>query len=138
MIAATVWLFLMAAAVPPADLDQNVSVDREMLFGEGPGKPKTASAGLFNNEKDRPDLTGEDVRFTSKGKALYAFSMGWNPRETVIAALGTDRKLYEGKIRQVALLGYRGRLQWKQGEDALRIQMPEQKVSSHAAVFKIA
>ncbi len=31
MIAATLGLLLAAAAVPPADLDQNASVDREML-----------------------------------------------------------------------------------------------------------
>ena len=108
------------------------------IFGEGPGIRKTGSASLFNNEKGRTDLTAEDVRFTSKGKVLYAFSMGWKPGETLIGALAPGRKLYEGKVRHVTLLGYRGQLKWTHGEDGLRIQMPEEKVSRHAVVFKIA
>jgi len=108
------------------------------IFGEGPGIRKSGSANLFNNEKGRNDLSGEDVRFTTKGKTLYALVMGWNPRETLIAALAPERKLYEGKVQHVTLLGYPGHLKWTHGSDGLRIQMPEQSVSSHAVVFKIA
>ena len=107
------------------------------IFGEGPGIRKSGTATLFNNEKGRADLTAEDVRFTTKGPVLYAFSMGWNPRETLFAALAPDRKLYEGKIRQVTLLGYPGHLKWKHRADGLRIEMPEQPVSPHGVVFKI-
>jgi alpha-L-fucosidase len=113
------------------------------IFGEGPGIQKTAAgSGMLGtaahfNEKNRKDLTAEDIRFTTRGGALYAFSMGWNPRETVIAALAPGRNLFPGEVHQVELLGFRGPLKWTRGEDGLRIQMPEQKLSGYAAVFKI-
>jgi alpha-L-fucosidase len=29
------------------------------------------------NENGRKELTGRDIRFTTKGNSLYAFAMGW-------------------------------------------------------------
>ena len=113
------------------------------IFGEGPVVQKTPDGvGMLGtaahfNEKGRSDLSADDIRFTTKGKTLYAFSMGWNPRETLIAALAPSRKLYEGEIHNVTLLGYGGQLKWVRGDDGVRIQMPEQKLSSYAAAFKI-
>jgi alpha-L-fucosidase len=106
------------------------------IFGEGPGLASTGATASFN-ERLHKELTAEDVRFTTKDNALYAFSMGWNPQETVIAALAPSRNLYPGKIHQVTLLGYSGQLKWTHNEYGLRIQMPAHKTSDHAAVFKI-
>jgi alpha-L-fucosidase len=106
------------------------------IFGEGPGIVSN-SANVSFNERLHKELTADDVRFTTKGDTLYAFSMGWSPRETVIAALAPSRNLYPATIHQVTLLGYSGSLKWTQNQDGLRIQMPERKVSEHAAVFKI-
>jgi alpha-L-fucosidase len=36
------------------------------------------------NERTRKDLTANDVRFTTKGKTLYAFVMGWPEKESVM------------------------------------------------------
>ena len=52
------------------------------VFGEGPGIQKSqAGAGMNGtaehfNEKNRKDLTGEDIRFTTKGKTLYLYAAG--------------------------------------------------------------
>lgn len=106
------------------------------IFGEGPGAMSSGKTTSFN-ERLRKDLTAEDVRFTARGNALYAFVMGWEPRQIVIAALAPQRKLYEGTVRQVTMLGYPGRLRWTHAADGLRIQMPEHRVSEYAVAFRI-
>jgi len=90
------------------------------------------------NENNRKDLTAQDVRFTSKGKALYAFIMGWPEKEAVIAPLGTNSAQQPGKIHNVELLGHKGKLQWTQDESALKVQLPEQKPCDYAVTLKVA
>jgi alpha-L-fucosidase len=113
------------------------------IFGEGPGIRKTASGSGYAgtaehfNESARVDLTGEDIRFTTKGDTLYAFAMGWNPRETRIAALAPSRRLEQRKIARVELLGSHDALQWKLADDGLHIESPRQGPSEHAVAFRI-
>ena len=57
------------------------------IFGDGPGTKTAAVPGQRFNENSRKDLTAEDVRFTTKGSALYAFVMGWPGKEASIPAL---------------------------------------------------
>ena len=113
------------------------------IFGEGPGiQGRTAGVGMnatpeHFNEKSRKDLTGEDIRFTTKSGALYALVMGHNPRETRIRSLSPSRGLVHGKISRVALLGTAGPVQWKVSEDGLVIASPERWPSEHAVTFKV-
>ena len=57
------------------------------------------------NENQRPDLTGADIRFTTKEGVLYAFAMGHNARETRIVSLAPGRGLEARKVARVELLG---------------------------------
>jgi len=113
------------------------------IFGDGPGIRKTAPGSGFVgteehfNESKRVDLTGEDIRFTTKGDTLYAFAMGWNPRETQIKALALSRGLEHRQIARVELLGSPAPLEWKLADDGLHIQSPPQWPSEHAIVFRI-
>jgi len=107
------------------------------MFGEGPSTAASAAAGEFNETK-RKDLTPEDVRFTAKGRTLYAFVMGWPEKQAVIAPLATTSKHATGKIENVELLGYPGKLKWKQDETGLKVQLPAEKPSDHAVAFKIS
>jgi len=107
------------------------------IFGEGPGTPSSAAGERFN-ERRRKELTAEDVRFTAKGRTLYAFFMGWPEKQVVIAPLGTTSKHVEGKISNVELLGFRGKVQWTQDEAGLKVQLPAEKPCDHAFVLKIA
>jgi alpha-L-fucosidase len=113
------------------------------IFGEGPGIQKTAPGGGFAgttehfNESKRLDLTGEDIRFTTKGDSLYAFAMGWNSRETIIRALKQSRALEQRKIASVALLGSKNPPRWKLEDDGLHIESPERWPSEHAVAFRI-
>ena len=105
------------------------------MFGEGPGTETAAVPGQRFNENNRKDLTAEDVRFTTKGNALYAFVMGWPEKEAVIKPLGTNNAGM--KVANVSMLGFKGKLQWAQGVDGLKVQMPPAKPCDHAIALKI-
>lgn len=113
------------------------------IFGEGPGIQKTsASAGMNGtpehfNEKQRKDLTSADIRFTTKPGVLYAFTMGSNPQETKVAALGPARGLEPRKIVRVALLGSSEAVPWKLTGEGLVIAPPRFWPSGYASVFKV-
>ncbi len=89
------------------------------------------------NESKQPDLTAKDVRFTTKGKTLYAFVMGLPMGELAIKPLGTHSTQQPGKIENVELLGYQIKLRWKQENDALKIKMPLVKTSDIGVTFKV-
>ena len=113
------------------------------IFGEGPGIRKSAPGEGFNgtpehfNESKRVDLTGEDIRFTTKGSTLYAFAMGWNRGETRIAALAPARGLERRQIARVELLGSQEPVRWKLASDGLHIESPGSWPSEHAVAFRI-
>jgi alpha-L-fucosidase len=113
------------------------------IFGKGPGIRKTPAGGGFAgtaehfNENKRVDLTSEDIRFTTKGNTLFAFAMGWNPRETLIKSLGESARLEQRKIARVELLGSNDPLKWKLADDGLHIESPERWPSEHAVAFRI-
>ncbi len=103
------------------------------VFGEGPSaQPPMENQGRLGfNESGRKALTADDVRFTAKGKTLYAFVMGWPEKEALVR---TDA----GRIRSVELQGFKGRLKWRQDAEGLKVQMPAGKPSDHAIALKIA
>jgi len=75
------------------------------------------------------------VRFTSKGKVVYAFVMGWPEKEAVIKPLGSNAAGM--KVVNVAMLGFKGKLQWTQGADGLKVQMPAAKPCDHVIALKV-
>jgi alpha-L-fucosidase len=110
------------------------------MFGDGPAAtaPPPDAAGRGGprfGEQARKDLTAEEVRFTTKGGALYAFVMGWPEKQTVIRPLGAANAGM--KVANVSLLGYDGKLQWAQELDGLKVQMPPVRPCDHAIALKI-
>jgi alpha-L-fucosidase len=106
------------------------------ILGEGPSTENQKPGGGFN-EGGRKPLSAEDVRFTTKGNALYAFVMGWPEKTAAVKALGTASAQAPGKIANVELLGYGGRLEWKQEPDALRVTLPATPPSDFAVTLKV-
>jgi alpha-L-fucosidase len=106
------------------------------IFGDGPGLQKSGANERFN-ENSRKPLTAADVRFTTKGPVLYAFFMGWPEKEAVIAPLATTSPHVAGRIANVELLGFGGKLQWTQDEKGLTVQLPPEKPCDHAYALKI-
>jgi alpha-L-fucosidase len=90
------------------------------------------------NENSRQDFTSEEVRFTTKGRTLYAFFMGWPEKEAVIAPLATTSPNVVGKVEDVALLGHSGKLDWAHDERGLVVQLPPEKPCEHGYALKIA
>ena len=109
------------------------------IFGDGPvaAAPPSGRGARFN-EAGRRDLTAEEVRFTTKGNTLYAFVMGWPQKQAVIKPLATTSVVAQMKIKNVELLGFKGKVKWTQEEKGLAVELPEQKPCDHAIALKIA
>jgi len=109
------------------------------IFGEGPvaSAPPASGRGNAFNESARRDLTAAEVRFTTKGAALYAFVMGWPEKEAVVKALSTTSAGAPFKVRNVELLGFKGKVKWTQDEKGLTVELPPQKPSDHAIALKV-
>jgi len=108
------------------------------IFGDGPSTKIAAVPTQRFNENTRKDMTAEDVRFTTKGSALYAFVMGWPDKEASIPSLALGGSNSVPKFRNVELLGYKGKLKWIQDAASFKVQLPAEKPSDHAVTFKIA
>ena len=63
--------------------------------------------------------------------------MGWPDYQVVIKPLAMDTALRVGKIQNVELLGFDGKLDWKQDQNGLSIMTPAKKPSDYAVVFKV-
>ena len=92
-----------------------------------PGHPR---AGL---QRGQPHYTSQDFRFTQKGDALYAFALAWpEDGKLVVRSLAQGA----GKVQDVRLLGYPGKLDWTQtdggpgrhhaGAEAVRLRLRPQ------------
>lgn len=106
------------------------------VFGEGPTQIKP---GMFGEEKT-PDFVAQDIRFTSRGKTLYAIALDWpqNMAELAIKSLNTnDALLAKGEIANVSLLGSDAKLSWHDDAEGLKITLPREKPGAFASVFKI-
>ena len=103
-------------------------------YGEG---ETTVGVGQMSERKDKP-FTSADIRFTTKGDALYAIFLGWPQGEAVIRSFGSSSAISADKISEVSLLGSQGTLSWSQDESGLKIKTPSTKPCEHAYTFKIA
>jgi len=101
------------------------------VFGEGP----TRNAGGAMNENTA--YTAQDIRFTSKGNAVYAITLGVPSGEVVIHSLGKQSTYADGPIRSVHLLGDKTALKWTQRDDALVVTLPKRLPTAHAVALKI-
>ncbi|MEZ2336933.1 alpha-L-fucosidase [Mucilaginibacter sp. RCC_168] len=106
------------------------------IFGEGPAIESAApiSAQGFNEGKGKP-FGSEDIRFTTKGKTLYATILGWPAgNEAFVRKLAKGNAI--GNVSSVSLLG-NDKLSFEQGETGLKVKLPEQAPGKDAFVLKI-
>jgi len=104
------------------------------IHGEGPSTKvviHTDPTKFDPNEGKQPDLTYQDIRFTTKGKTLYALVPGWPPTqsgnaaELVIQSLATNSPQDPGKPLDIRLLGrYDEPLRFTQDTTGLRVTLP--------------
>jgi alpha-L-fucosidase len=111
------------------------------IYGEGPSTVETPETGHFGGAKDvrSKPYTPEDIRFTTKAGALYAFLLEWPAgKPAVIKSLATNSpQLKAGKVTSVALLGYSGPLVWSQSEAGLSVQLPLNAPSENVTTLRI-
>lgn len=109
------------------------------VFGEGPASEGAALSAQGFNEGRGKAFTAEDVRFTQKGKIVYAIVLGTPNKPLNIKSLGTNAGLLNQPIASITQLGCAQSIRWTQGAEALTIEnTPAPAISDAAVVFKIA
>ena len=90
-----------------------------LTYGEGAVRAK---GGMF---KEDFKYSAKDIRFTTKGKTLYAIALGW-PAENkmVIRSLAKTDDAKQNQIKRVELLGHKGKLKFTQTKDGLAVALP--------------
>ncbi|HLO94642.1 MAG TPA: alpha-L-fucosidase, partial [Burkholderiaceae bacterium] len=103
-------------------------------FGEGPTK---VGSGMFSEGSSKP-LTSDDIRFTTKGGALYAIALGW-PRDGIvrIPSLAQDSAIAPGTIDRIEAVGASDALPFKRTRQGLEVRLPEGLAGSPAVALKI-
>ncbi len=103
-----------------------------LVYGEGEVQAK---GGAF---KENFKYSARDIRFTTKGKTLYATALGWpGENKLVIRSLGRTADPTQNQIRRVELLGYRGGLKFEQTAEGLIVALPPQKLSDLTCSLRI-
>jgi alpha-L-fucosidase len=103
------------------------------IYGEGPTE---VLAGGFTDAKSKP-FTGQDIRYTTKGRTLYAIALDWPGAELKVRSLGTNGPLKGRKIRRITMLGNQAKLKWKQTGDSLTVISPARGSGEFAFVYKV-
>lgn len=98
-------------------------------FGEGPTKIKMGHLSEGKNKR----FTEEDIRFTEKDGALYAFVLMAPTHDIFVKSL--DVSSYP--VNTLELLGYDGEIDFEQNEKGLKISLPGDVNLEYAWVFKI-
>jgi alpha-L-fucosidase len=103
------------------------------LYGEGPVRTK---GGHFQEDFS---YTSKDIRFTTKGKTLYAIALGWpGDGQLVIKSLGKPADGQGNQIKRVELLGHKGKLKFTQTAEGLSVTLPPEKLSELTCALKVA
>ncbi|HMY40127.1 MAG TPA: alpha-L-fucosidase C-terminal domain-containing protein, partial [Marinagarivorans sp.] len=82
-------------------------------------------------------FTEADIRFTTKGKTLYAITLRPPTQPIRILSLGKNSRFIGSAVKSVRMLGHKKPLQWQQTNDALVVQIPPQLPSLYGSSLKI-
>ena len=103
-----------------------------LVFGEGPVKAKGGAFG------EKFAYSAKDIRFTTKGKTLYAIALGWpDDGRMVIKSLAKTDTSDQNVIHRVELLGHHGKLKFTQTADGLTVELPAEKLSDLTCSLRI-
>lgn len=108
------------------------------VFGEGAiAESDIALNAQGFNEGAYGVATSNEIRFTQKGKDLYAVALAWpDDRKIMIKSLSLSSNLYTGKIKKVELLGF-GKVDFTQTDKGMIVELPDLKLNDIAPVLKI-
>jgi alpha-L-fucosidase len=103
------------------------------IFGEGPTQ---IPSGEFTDAHREP-FTAQDIRFTTKGNALYAIVLACAQDEITIRSLAATSKIPREAISEITLLGTKEPLVWSQDEEGLTVRLPAQTACEHAFALRV-
>ena len=111
------------------------------IFGEGPAQQAAAqlNAQGFNEGKGKP-FTHEDIRFATKGNALFATAMGWpEDGKLVIKTLAKNSEHFPKEIQKIEWFPTKQSLTFERNENGLIVSLPEKTADelTYANVIKI-
>jgi len=116
------------------------AVHGEAIFGTRPWLVYGESALKVKGGHFKEDYkyNAREIRFTTKGNALYAIALGW-PEDGRLLVRSIAKRPFQNinNLTSVQLLGYNGKLQWKVDNEGLEVGLPAKKVSEYTAVLKI-
>ena len=102
------------------------------VYGEGEVQAK---GGAF---KENFKYSAKDIRFTTKGKNLYAIALGWpEDNKFIIRSLAKTADPDANQIRRVELLGYSGKLAFTQTAEGLVVDLPGKPLSDLTCSLRI-
>jgi alpha-L-fucosidase len=116
------------------------AVHGEAIFGTRPWLVYGESAIKVKGGHFQEDFkyNSREIRFTTKGPMLYAIALGWpEDGRLVIRSLAKPTSENINNITGISLLGYEGKLEWKQTPEGLFVTLPEKKISEYTAALKI-
>jgi alpha-L-fucosidase len=88
------------------------------VYGEGPTQ---VGAGMFGEGKQKP-FTAADIRFTTKGKTLYAIALG---RPNGAISITSLAKGGSGRVQRVEAVGHNEPLTFRQDAKGLHVTLPD-------------
>ncbi|MFV0592040.1 MAG: alpha-L-fucosidase [Draconibacterium sp.] len=115
------------------ELDQNNAgeTDLEAL------KAQKKSAHFNERTISSPAYGKDEVRFTTKGDVLYMFVLNPSAGEIELPSLGLNSKENTKKISSIKMIGSKQKIQYKQQNDKLVLNVPAKRPNKLATVFKI-
>jgi alpha-L-fucosidase len=101
------------------------------VWGEG---SVVMGSGNLGPGQARTPYTGQDIRFTTKNGAVYAYLMAWPASgQVIIHSLATPASA----VSNVTLLGAVGPLSWKQTATGLEVTLPTTPPCKFACCLKV-
>ena len=112
-----------------------------VIYGEGPSVKNDATvvdAAVNPPRGLGPMTSAADIRFTTKGNALYAIVMGRPTGKVTIKALASNSSHYQGRIGRVQMLGSTAKLEFTRDETGLSVTIPDAAASDYANALKVS
>lgn len=105
-------------------------------YGEGPSQ---LIPGRFGGVTDAAGYTPQDIRYTTKGKTIYAIALG-SPEagaEIAMTSFAATELPEAVKVSRVTVVGSNEPLGFEQSEEGLTVSMPSRRIDDLAVVLKI-